>query len=198
MQDRDAVAEAGAHPADGLRCERDLRNEDDRAEPALERRGARLQVHLGLAGAGRAVDEEVAAVTGVHRLDDPRHGGDLLGRERERLGFAAERLPLGRRRLLLATLRQLRGDERERPSGRRAVVVGDPERERDERRRHLADHAVDRTSLDPFGSRVDAAQSTIPRARERPNGMRTIAPTPTPSSTSYVNSRATARAVTSG
>ena len=48
------------------------------------------------------------------------------------------------------------------------------------------------------GGGASTSRVTIPRARERPNGTRTTAPTPTPSSTSYVNSRATARAVTSG
>ena len=58
MQDRHPVAEARAHAADRLRRERDLGHEHDRAEAALEHRGARLQVHLGLPGAGRAVEQE--------------------------------------------------------------------------------------------------------------------------------------------
>ena len=61
VEDRDPVAEARAHPADRLRRERDLGHEHDRPEAALEHRRARLQVHLGLAGAGRAVEQEVAA-----------------------------------------------------------------------------------------------------------------------------------------
>ncbi len=96
MEDRHAVAEAGSHSADGLRRERDLRHEDDRAEAALERGRARLEVDLGLARARRAVDEQVAAAR-VHRLDDARHCGDLFRRQLERLGLAPERLPLGRR-----------------------------------------------------------------------------------------------------
>ena len=53
VQDRDAVAEAGAYAADRLRRERDLGHEHDRPEPALERRRAGLEVDLGLARAGR-------------------------------------------------------------------------------------------------------------------------------------------------
>ena len=57
--------------ADGLRRQRDLGHEDDRAEPALEHRGAGLEVHLGLRRSGRAVQQEVAAAR-VDRGDDPR------------------------------------------------------------------------------------------------------------------------------
>ena len=59
VEDRHPVAEARADPADGLRRERDLGHEHDRPESPLEHRGARLEVHLGLAGARRAVEQEV-------------------------------------------------------------------------------------------------------------------------------------------
>ena len=59
MEDRDPVAEAGLEAAEGLRGERDLRDEDDRASPALERRRAGLKVDLGLAA--RRTGEEVRA-----------------------------------------------------------------------------------------------------------------------------------------
>ena len=61
VEDGDAVAEAGAEAADRLRRERDLRDEHDRAASPLERGRARLDVDLGLAAAGRAVEQEVAA-----------------------------------------------------------------------------------------------------------------------------------------
>ena len=73
VEDRDAVAEPRADAADGLRRERDLRDEDDRAEAALEHRRARLQVDLGLAGAGRAVEQDVAGAA----VDDARDRGAL-------------------------------------------------------------------------------------------------------------------------
>ena len=37
MEDRDPIAEARTKPADGLRRQRDFRDEDDHAELALER-----------------------------------------------------------------------------------------------------------------------------------------------------------------
>ena len=79
MEHCDAVAESRAEPPDRLRGERDLRHEHDRAEPALERRSACLQVHLGLAGAGRAVQQEVPAA-GVDRRHDPLDGRELRRR----------------------------------------------------------------------------------------------------------------------
>ena len=42
MEDRDPLAETRAEAADGLRCEGDLRNEHDRAAPALECNSAGL------------------------------------------------------------------------------------------------------------------------------------------------------------
>ena len=75
MQDRHAFAEPCAHAADRLRRERDLRHEHDRAEAALEHRRDRLEVHLGLAGACRAVEQEVTAA-----VDDALDGdgGNVL------------------------------------------------------------------------------------------------------------------------
>ena len=102
MEQRDAVAEARAEAADGLRRERDLRDEHDRAEPALERRRARLEVDLGLAAAGRAVEQEAAA----RLVDDPSDGG-APDRRVSASGrcLPCERLPLAWRRLLPARFR---------------------------------------------------------------------------------------------
>ena len=89
VQHRDAVAEARREPADGLRRERDLGHEHDRAAPALERGGAGLEVDLGLAAAGRAVEEDVAAAP-VERGDDRLDGLSLRRRQLRGRGLAAE------------------------------------------------------------------------------------------------------------
>ena len=62
VQQRDRVAEARLEAPDGLRRERDLGHEHDRALPARERRLGRAQVDLGLARAGHAVEQERAAL----------------------------------------------------------------------------------------------------------------------------------------
>ena len=122
VEDRDAVAEPRAHPADRLRRQRDLRHEQDRPEPPLEHCSAGLEVDLGLPGSGRPVEQEGTARAGVDRGDDAVGRHSLLRQQLVRLGLAAEGLPLGRWRLLLAPLRQLRRDQRERAGRRRAVV----------------------------------------------------------------------------
>ena len=154
MDDRDEVAEAAAEAADGLRRERDLRDEDDRPEAALERGRARLEVHLGLAAARRAVEEDVLADAFVERRDDPCDRGPLLVREPLRLGLSLERLAQGGRRPLATGCAPHRRDELERAGRRRAVVVGEPQREVDERGRDLVEQATDRRRLDP-GRRAD-------------------------------------------
>ena len=60
VEQGDAVAEARREAADGLRRERDLGHQHDRAAPALERRLGGGEVDLGLAGAGDAVQQELA------------------------------------------------------------------------------------------------------------------------------------------
>ena len=72
VQDRHGVAEAGAKAADRLRRERDLRHEHDRAQPTLERGRRGLEVDLGLAAAGRPVEQEVAAARSPSRRPPPR------------------------------------------------------------------------------------------------------------------------------
>ncbi len=62
MDDRNPVTEARAHPPQRLGCQRDLRNEQDRAEAALERRSGDLEIHLGLPRAGGAVEQKGAAL----------------------------------------------------------------------------------------------------------------------------------------
>jgi hypothetical protein len=144
MEDRDPLAEPSAKAPDRLRRERDLRHEHDRPQPSLERSRTRLQVDLGLPATGGAVEQEMAAA-GVERRDDALDGGRLRLRQRGRRRLARQRLAsLGRRRLLLSPLARLRSDERERPRRRRAVVVGEPQREVDERRRNLVNDRLDR------------------------------------------------------
>ena len=77
MENRDLIPEARPHAADGLRRERDLGNEDDRAEATLEHRHARLEVDLRLAGAGRAVEQDVSGAA----VDDAGHRRPLRLRE---------------------------------------------------------------------------------------------------------------------
>ena len=100
MEDRHRVAEAGAEATDRLRRERDLGDEHDRAEAALERRRARLQVDLGLAAAGRAGEQQVLAEPLVERGSDAGDRRSLLLGQGLRLGLAASASRSGRRRTL--------------------------------------------------------------------------------------------------
>ncbi len=75
VQERDGVAEARGEARDGLRRERDLRHERDHALAALERRGRRAQVDLGLARAGDAVQQVRRAGRGLDRRERVGLGG---------------------------------------------------------------------------------------------------------------------------
>ena len=150
VEDRDPVAEPRAQAAYGLRRERDLRHEHDRALSPLERRGAGLEVDLRLAAAGRSVEEDVAAAS-VERLDDAGERALLALAQPCRLGLAAQRVPLRRLRPLTASLPLGRRHQFERPRRGRAVVVREPQREIDERLRQLVDHVADRRRLHAFG-----------------------------------------------
>ena len=74
VEHRDDVAEPGLEPSHGLRRERDLGHQDDRGPPGRERGLDRLEVHLGLARAGHAVEQEpppgalIAAQSGQDRV----------------------------------------------------------------------------------------------------------------------------------
>src|SRR5204863_5580087 len=74
-------------------------------------------------------------------------------------------------------------DEPERAAGRGAVVVRDPEREPEERRRQLLDDALDRGRLDPLRRRHvdlrhDSAAARVPEPdlddRSRPDLVRNL------------------------
>jgi hypothetical protein len=145
VEDGDPVPEARLEAAQRLRRQRDLGHEHDRPPPALERGGARLEVHLGLPAAGRAGEQEVGAVA-VERLDEAADRSLLRLGQPRRLGLAGH--PGGRATPLPPPRAQLRRDELERARGRRAVVVGDPEREVDERGGQLVEDVPDRRGRD--------------------------------------------------
>ena len=167
MDDRDEVAEAAPEAADGLRRKRDLRDEDDRSQAALEGCGTRLEVHLGLPAARRPVEQDVLTDPLVERRDDPRDRVPLVVREPLRLGLALERLAQGRRGPF-TTRRAARGrDELERAGRRRPVVVGEPQGEVDELRGDLVEQAADGRKLDP-GRRADPDVRDHPSRRAAP------------------------------
>ena len=91
VQDRDAVAEARAEASHGLGRERDLRDEHDDASVTRERGRGSLEVDLGLAAAGRPMEENVRTAC-VECRDDPLDGLLLSRRELLGLGLASERL----------------------------------------------------------------------------------------------------------
>ena len=95
VHDRDGVAEALDEAPRGLRSQRDLGHEHDRRLAALERRGHRAQVDLGLAAAGHAVEQQGAP-----------------GRLAEALHDRLERRALGGRRLHTAAARAHALDDR--------------------------------------------------------------------------------------
>jgi hypothetical protein len=83
VQHRDLGPEARREAGGELRRQRDLRHQHDRALPGRERVGDHVQVDLGLAAAGHAMDQERREAIPEARLD--RGMRDLLlGRERRR------------------------------------------------------------------------------------------------------------------
>ena len=147
VQDRDPFTEARPKAPDRLRRERDLWHEHDHAAPTFERRLDRLEVDLRLAASRRSPQQEVAPIP-VQSLAQPRQRRLLRLRQLLRARFPGQGVALGGRRRFLPPLALERRDERERPPGCRAVVVGDPERQVDEGRRQLLEHAADRRELD--------------------------------------------------
>ena len=104
------VAESRLEPLDCLRRQRNLRHEHDGALPLAKRVRDRLQIHLRLAAAGHAVQQEHAVAPGLgpvvarlgqalHRIDDRLQRSRLLGVQLERLRwenvFLAIRIALG-------------------------------------------------------------------------------------------------------
>ena len=172
VEQRDAVAEARAEAAERLRGERDLRHEDDRAAAGRERGLAGADVDLGLPAAGRAGQEDVAAagsragssIRSSARSCEPDSCAGAGSAARPAVAVTSRRSP---RRCGL-----LRRDQRERAGRRRAVVVGEPEGEVDERRRQRLEHPLGRDRLD-VGRRLgvgvddDAAAPRVAEAGSR-------------------------------
>ena len=143
----DALAEAGPEAAERLRRQRDLRHEDDRAAARGEGGLAGPDVDLGLAASGRAGEQDVAAAARGELLDPRERPLLRLGQLRRR-GLRGQGLRHGHLPPLAAPGALLRRDQRERAGRRRAVVVGEPEREIDERRRERLEHPLGRDRLD--------------------------------------------------
>ncbi len=184
VEDRDRVPEAGAHPPERLGCERDLGDEQDRPLATIERRLGDLEVDLGLARAGRTVEQERAPLAGRERGDDPLGRGALLGTKRRRLLLARERLALRRGAAQAAPAREASA----RPARARGPASSRSSR-RARARARRARARPGRRRPPPRPPRLPRADA--PRARRRrrapccrPNWTVTIAPIPTSSPTS--------------
>ncbi len=184
VDDRHEVAEALPEAPDGLRRERDLRDEHDRPETALERRGARLEVDLGLAAARRALEQHVLAHPHVEGRDDPLDGRALIGRQRLRLGLAGERLAerratAARRAALVAPARRARApapassrsSRRPRARGRRASAG-------------ISSSTLPAATGSTPAGRATPTSETTPRVERRPKLTESTLPLRTPSGTS--------------
>ena len=88
VQDGDGVAEARDEARHDLRGQRDLGDEHEHRPPLLERRARGVQVDLGLARAGHALQQQQRA--GLGRGDRLQRGG-LVGGQRRRLALGADR-----------------------------------------------------------------------------------------------------------
>ena len=120
------VSEPRLESPQRLRRQRDLGHEHDRRPAARQRRGARLEVDLGLAAAGLAVEQEMTAA-GIERGGDPCQRRVLLARQLRRLRLVRKRLPLAGRCLLLPPLALHGRDQLQRPPGCRPIVVRHPQ-----------------------------------------------------------------------
>ena len=89
VENRDPIAEACTKASDGLRRQRDLRDEHDDGAPPLERCGRRLQIDLGLPASGRPMEQNVTS-RAVERSHDPRDSVALFRRQLVRFGLADE------------------------------------------------------------------------------------------------------------
>ena len=187
-----------AEPPERLRRQRDLRDEDDRA---LARARASRRTPGGRPRSCRSPWARGAGGARHPRRAPPTTrstAAALRRRQLLRLRLARQRLADRRRSSLRrrAGVRGATSDERAR--GRRAVVVGEPERELDELSRKPLDD-----SSRPRRPRRREARRRRSRRRRRgavrpPRRTDTTAPRATSSGTSYVNGRASARAETSG
>ncbi len=82
VQDRH-LAETQTKPLDRLRREADLRHQDNRLPPVADHFGDRLNIDLGLAAAGHAVDEDRLVFLCADRCQDDVQGALLIRVERQ-------------------------------------------------------------------------------------------------------------------
>ena len=174
VQDGDCVAEARGEAGERLRRQRDLGHEHDCAAAAREGVLAGAEVDLGLAAAGRAVEQEVAAAR-VEGDGDALDRGRLRGRRGRRFrGRRCERLardgrgPLG---AALADVRVRRGrapGPRKSRSSRRSRVRGRPARAAGSRRRRRCRRGRSPGAPRPPWTRPRRAASLRRSGRPRP------------------------------
>ncbi len=132
MQHCDGVAEAFDEAPDDLRGERDLGYQHDRTATLLERGCGGAQVHLGLAGAGDAVQQPLLAAALAQRGDHGREHRLLVECQlgRVRASHAHGQMLRARDGAALASAQPARGAGRqhqaERAGKRGAVLGGDP------------------------------------------------------------------------
>ncbi len=165
VENRDAVAEARAKASDGLRRQRDLRDEHDDA--------ARPRSSAAAPPAGRPRSSRFRSARGAER-DLPCRRARRRSARRPRAVPPSARPVRARRRTRrgrrlarrTAPRARMRSDQRQRPRRRRAVVVGEPERELDERRRHPVDDGTRIGDLDT------AREPRRPGRRRRPRTLR--------------------------
>jgi hypothetical protein len=94
VEHRDLVAETRAEARRELRRERDLGDQHQRPAPGREHARDRLEIDLGLAGAGDAVEQKRAVARGVDRRREGLERGGLPRRRRERhFGRRDDRTP---------------------------------------------------------------------------------------------------------
>ena len=73
------LAEPRAEPLDRLRREADFRHQHDRLPAEMDHLLNRLDVDLGLAAAGHAVDQNRAMLAGIHGIEDRGQRLVLIG-----------------------------------------------------------------------------------------------------------------------
>ena len=83
--------EARLHPVEELHRERDLRQEHQRLPPPRQRLGHRLEIDLGLARPGHALEQRRGIPPRRHRGPQPRRRLRLRGRKRPRRRARVER-----------------------------------------------------------------------------------------------------------
>ena len=125
MQQRDGVAEARLEARDGLRRQRDLGHQHDHAPPALERPLRGPQVDLGLARAGDAVQEVLAARLDRRAAPPPARRS---ARPRGRRGGGSAAAPPARSAIVtsprFSSRRRSRGRRPPGPAAARAARAG--------------------------------------------------------------------------